>query len=75
MTELRQEKIARVASDIGKTKIYGDSKGDLLILGWGGTYGACRSSAETLKRAKLQSVSCPFKMDKSFSIRSKKHIE
>ena len=48
MTELRQEKIARVADDIGKTKIYGDSKGDLLILSWGGTYGACRSSAETL---------------------------
>ena len=49
MTELRQEKIARVADDIGETKVYGDSKGDLLILGWGGTYGACRSSAETLK--------------------------
>ena len=49
MTELRQEKISRVASDIGKTKVYGDSNGDLLILGWGGTYGACRSSAETLR--------------------------
>ena len=75
MTELRQEKIARVASDIGKTKVYGDSKGDLLILGWGGTYGACRSSAETLREQKLQSVSCPSKMDKSFSLRPKKHSE
>ena len=48
MTEIRQEKISRVADDIGKTKVYGDTNGDLLILGWGGTYGACRSSAETL---------------------------
>ena len=48
MTELRQEKINRVRDSIGKIKVYGDSGGDLLILGWGGTFGACRSSAETL---------------------------
>ncbi len=48
MTELRQEKINRVRDSIGPTKLYGESDGDLLILGWGGTFGACRSSAETL---------------------------
>ena len=49
MVVARQEKVNRVQDDIGETKIFGDSSGDLLILSWGGTYGACRSAAETLQ--------------------------
>ena len=49
MTVLRQEKVNRIQNDILETEIFGDSKGDLLLLSWGGTYGACRSSAETLQ--------------------------
>ena len=29
--------------------MYGESSGDLLILAWGGTYGACRSATESLQ--------------------------
>ena len=29
--------------------MYGEKSGDLLILSWGGTYGACRSATETLQ--------------------------
>jgi len=49
MVMLRQEKVNRIQNDMPPTKIYGDNSGDLLILSWGGTYGACRSATETLQ--------------------------
>jgi 2-oxoglutarate/2-oxoacid ferredoxin oxidoreductase subunit alpha len=49
MTEIRQEKVNRVRDSIGDTDLYGESSGDLLILAWGGTYGACRSATESLQ--------------------------
>ena len=47
MTDLRHEKIKRVASDIPPTEIYGDGD-DLVIVGWGSTYGAIRSAVNYL---------------------------
>ncbi|SVB40201.1 uncharacterized protein METZ01_LOCUS193055 [marine metagenome] len=49
MVELRQEKVNRIQNDIPETDVFGESHGDLLVLSWGGTYGACRSAAETLQ--------------------------
>ena len=49
MVVARQEKVNRVQHDIEKTEIFGKESGDLLILSWGGTFGACRSAAETLQ--------------------------
>ena len=49
MCVARQEKVNRVQNDIGNTKVFGESSGELLILSWGGTFGACRSAAETLQ--------------------------
>ena len=49
MVELRQEKVNRIQNDIPKTDVFGESHGDLLVLSWGGTYGSCRSAAETLQ--------------------------
>ncbi len=40
MTTLRTEKIARVANSIPKQLVIGPEAGDLLVVGWGGTYGA-----------------------------------
>ena len=48
MVELRLEKVNRIQNDIDKTEVFGDNKGDVLIISWGGTYGSCRSAAETL---------------------------
>ena len=48
MTELRQKKVDVIANDIPKCKVYGKEKGDVLVLGWGGTHGAIRSSVEML---------------------------
>lgn len=56
MVHLRAEKVERVANDIPLAKVEGDEKGDLLVVGWGGTYGAIRSAVEA-KRAEGKSVS------------------
>ena len=49
MVVLRQEKVNRIQNDLAPTEVYGEKSGDLLILSWGGTYGACRSATETLQ--------------------------
>jgi 2-oxoglutarate ferredoxin oxidoreductase subunit alpha len=51
MTELRQAKIDGIAGDIPPLDVYGPTEGDLLILGWGSTYGAIRSAVERLHSA------------------------
>lgn len=49
MTVLRQSKIAGIAGDIPPLDVYGAAEGDLLILGWGSTFGAIRSAVERLQ--------------------------
>jgi 2-oxoglutarate ferredoxin oxidoreductase subunit alpha len=44
MVHLRAEKIARVANDIPLAEIEGDQRGDILVVGWGSTYGAIRAA-------------------------------
>ena len=48
MTLLRAQKVAGIARDIPPLETYGADAGDLLILGWGSTYGAIRSAVERL---------------------------
>ena len=40
MVELRAQKIAGIANDIPAARVSGDPSGDLLVIGWGSTYGA-----------------------------------
>ena len=56
MTALREEKIARIARDIPPVAPFGDDSGELLLVGWGGTYGALHA-ATLAARAKGLSVS------------------
>ncbi len=49
MVTLRAEKVARIANDIPELEVFGPQSGDLLILGWGSTYGAIRSAVEDLQ--------------------------
>src|SRR5205823_6669757 len=49
MQELRRAKIEGVARDIPPLEVFGPETGDLLILGWGSTYGAIRSAVERLQ--------------------------
>ena len=49
MQLLRQAKIAGIANDIPPLEVFGPPEGDLLVLGWGSTYGAIRSAVERLQ--------------------------
>ena len=48
MQRYRQAKVAGIATDIPPLEVHGPERGDLLILGWGSTYGAIRSAQESL---------------------------
>jgi 2-oxoglutarate ferredoxin oxidoreductase subunit alpha len=58
MTQLRAEKIARIADDIPELEVFGEPDGELLVVGWGGTYGAITSAVERMqsRRASVSSV-------------------
>ena len=56
MVETREKKVESIANELDKTEIFGNKSGDLLILSWGGTRGACRSAVEALQ-AKKKKVS------------------
>ena len=49
MVETRAKKVDAIANEIASSEIFGSKSGDLLILSWGGTKGACRSATEALK--------------------------
>ena len=53
MTYLRAEKVQRLENIIPEQSVYGLSRGKLLVLGWGSTYGAIRSAVEQLQRKGL----------------------
>ena len=57
MVQIREEKVQRVANYIPEQKVIGEEKGDLLVVGWGGTYGslftAVKSMQEKGKRISL----------------------
>ncbi|MGE5595303.1 MAG: 2-oxoacid:acceptor oxidoreductase subunit alpha [Hyphomicrobiales bacterium] len=51
MTLLRKERVERAAQDIPDLEVQGPSSGELLVLSWGGTYGATTTAAERARRA------------------------
>ncbi len=52
MVKLRTEKVERIANDIPLAEVEGDEKGDLLVVGWGSTYGAIRTAVTRLRQDK-----------------------
>ena len=55
MVKMRQAKVDRIAEDLPLAQIDGDEKGDLLVVGWGGTYGAIRTAVENKRREGISS--------------------
>jgi 2-oxoglutarate ferredoxin oxidoreductase subunit alpha len=51
MVRLRQAKVDRIADRLPPAEVFGDPRGDLLIVGWGGTYGALHQATEALRGA------------------------
>jgi len=48
MVELRQKKVDVIANDLPEIKTFGEESGEVLVLGWGGTYGAIRSAVQRM---------------------------
>jgi 2-oxoglutarate ferredoxin oxidoreductase subunit alpha len=49
MSHIRQRKVANIARDIPPLEVYGDPEGDLLVLGWGSTYGPVRVGVDRMR--------------------------
>ena len=53
MGALRAEKIRRIANDIPPIEVNGSDRGELLIVGWGGTFGALTTAVNESREAGL----------------------
>lgn len=51
MVHVRQEKIDRIAHYIPKQTLFGAEDAELLVVGWGGTFGHLREAVEKMNRA------------------------
>jgi 2-oxoglutarate ferredoxin oxidoreductase subunit alpha len=51
MVQLRSEKIARIAQDLPPVEVNGSPSGPLLVVAWGGTYGAITSAVNEARAA------------------------
>ncbi|MDR2910264.1 MAG: 2-oxoacid:acceptor oxidoreductase subunit alpha [Bacteroidales bacterium] len=49
-TEIREMKVQKVVDMIPDLKICGDNEGDILVVGWGGTYGHMISTVRELRK-------------------------
>jgi 2-oxoglutarate ferredoxin oxidoreductase subunit alpha len=49
MIRLRAEKVARIVADIPPLDVNGDNRGDLLMVGWGGTLGAIQTAVAEVR--------------------------
>jgi 2-oxoglutarate ferredoxin oxidoreductase subunit alpha len=54
MSRLRAEKVQKVADRYASTEVFGDEQGDLLAIGWGGTFGAIRAGVQTARKRGLK---------------------
>ena len=50
MVGLREQKIRGIARDIPALEVFGPERGDLLVLGWGSTFGAIRHAVENMQQ-------------------------
>jgi 2-oxoglutarate/2-oxoacid ferredoxin oxidoreductase subunit alpha len=58
MVKLRAEKVARVASVIPPQQVNGPKQGRLLVVSWGGTYGACHTAVQQAQASGLSVAHC-----------------
>ncbi|MEN8225585.1 MAG: 2-oxoacid:acceptor oxidoreductase subunit alpha [Bacteroidota bacterium] len=49
MSQLREQKVQNVVNYIPELKVSGEDSGDLLVVGWGGTYGALISAVKDMQ--------------------------
>ena len=57
MVRIRARKVAGIAREIPPTKISGAQEGDVLVVGWGGTYGALEAAVNScVERGKARNA-------------------
>jgi 2-oxoglutarate ferredoxin oxidoreductase subunit alpha len=49
MVEIREAKVNRVVEMIPDIEVYGDQEGELLVVGWGGTFGYMEGSVREMR--------------------------
>lgn len=49
MTQIRNDKIARIADSLPPTKLNGEESGKVLVVGWGGTYGSIMAAVGAMQ--------------------------
>ena len=54
MVKLRTEKVKRIVDDIPDLEVDGDDQGELLVLGWGSTYGTIKDAVIKARHAGLK---------------------
>lgn len=54
MVHLRAEKVQRIADDIPLQHVHGPEQGEVLVLSWGGTFGACATAVDLCLRQGMQ---------------------
>lgn len=60
MVATRAAKVARIADDIPAQEVMGDTEGDLLVVGWGGTKGHLQSAVAQLRNEGKSVSLCHF---------------
>lgn len=60
MSDYRDEKVQRVARVLPKQEVIGDDEGDLLVVGWGGTYGALINATNEMRNDGKKVSLCHF---------------
>jgi 2-oxoglutarate/2-oxoacid ferredoxin oxidoreductase subunit alpha len=50
MVKTRAQKVANIAKEIPELAVNGPAEGDLLVIGWGGTYGSITTAVERAQR-------------------------
>jgi 2-oxoglutarate ferredoxin oxidoreductase subunit alpha len=53
MVRLRAAKVAKVVEVIPDVRVFGPETGELLVVSWGGTFGAVRTAVEQARSRKL----------------------
>ena len=54
MVRTRAKKIANIANEIPPLEVEGAAEGDLIVVGWGGTYGSIKTAVERAQRKGLK---------------------
>lgn len=60
MVDIREAKIERIKEFIPLQEVYGDQEGELLVVGWGGTYGHLLTAVQELREQNKSISLCHF---------------